>query len=1506
MTLRRHPRSKPCLRQRRLTLEALEPRQVLAANVLITEFVASNGASLLDGDGKDSDWIELYNPTSAAVSLAGWHLTDEATNLDKWTFPEIPQSVLDPGEFLIVFASGQLVETYVDPAGYMHTDFALSSDGEYLALTDPTDTIVHEYTPQFPAQRRDVSYGVLENIATLELVGPTTGTRAFVPTTGALDAPSADAPPAWTLPGFNDAGWQSTTAGPGVGYDSGDEPVPNIPNGVLLPEGLVGSDFTDPDENGVPNGTIFAGGFPGSPAGEEPDKGLDNTTSSKWLAFEPTGTYYGFRFAGGVKQIVSAYTLTSANDAADRDPYSWTLSGSNDGVNYTVIDTRNAQTFASRFETRLYQFNNSTAYEYYKFDIKTRYGVTGTNQPVAVQVAEFELLSNGQVDYTPHIDLSVAAAWNAARTSVYQRVAFNVTDPAALATLRLDLQYDDGFVAYLNGKRVAAAAAPVLPNYQSNASSQRTDAESLVPVSFNLTPYLGDLVAGENVLAIHVLNHTDDSPDLLSTPRLVATELLDATLSKVFMTQPTPGTPNVAGFAGMVSDPVFSVERGFYNAPFSVTITSATPGAAVYYTTNGSDPAPGSGTLYTGPINVSATSTIRAQAYYAGYIASLPTTNTYLFVNDIVRQNAAATLAKGFPASWGSVAPDYGMDPDVIGNFNASGAPTGGDRFGGVYAATIKNDLQAIPTMSIVMDINDLFGPNGIYTNSLASGEAWERATSVELINPDGTPGFQIEAGIRMHGGAFRNHSLSKKHSMRLVFKGIYDGNTKLDYPLFGDDAATSFDTLVLRMDSNDGYAWDAAGNRAQYARDEFGRRTQEDLGQVSSHGTRVHLYINGVYWGIYNPVERPDDSFSATYYGGDKDDWDALNTGTVNSGSIDAWNTLVSLSQAVSTAANEAARTAAYMRVLGLNSNGTDNPTFDAYLDAANYVDYLMVNFFTGNNDWPQRNWWASRQRGPESTGFKFHMWDAEWTLDLNADVNINRLGVSTLVAQPYANLKNSLEFRTLFSDRVHRAFFNNGPMSLASNAARYQEITSEIAQAIVAESARWGDMHSPTPYVKSQWQSEITDVLNWLNARNGVFLTQLRAAGLYSSVIAPTFSQHGGEVPPGYFLAVTAPAGTIWYTLDGSDPRMIGGAVQPGAIQYTGPIQIPAGLTLKARVLSGGVWSALNEAVFTTASAPNASNLRISEIHYNPAAQGALADEQDLEFIELFNPSGQPVSLAGVEIRHFISDPYEFAGDQTLGAGQRLIVARNPAVFQSVYGSGVNIAPTGYGDGNLGNSGERIALVAPGELVIQDFNFDDGGGWPAAADGQGQSLELINPLADPTSPADWRASFYRGGSPGTEGSPPAVAGDFDGDGDADGNDFLRWQRGLGTPQLHASAAQGDADGDRDVDAADLALWRGNFGAAEAVRLSDEDAGIDAVALAHALERPAASQRASRPGRRPAFTPAPAAAPGPITDRFVLQRRLDVTNEPANYDDAATEAVDQAFEQLASFALGS
>ncbi len=131
------------------------------ANPVISEFMASNSRTLADEDGTYSDWIEIHNPTAAALDLGGWYLTDNAGMLTKWKFPAV---TVPAGGYLVVFASGK--DRTVRPTA-LHTNFALSASGEYLALVQPDGvTVAHEFAPAYPAQTADVSYGLVNNGST--------------------------------------------------------------------------------------------------------------------------------------------------------------------------------------------------------------------------------------------------------------------------------------------------------------------------------------------------------------------------------------------------------------------------------------------------------------------------------------------------------------------------------------------------------------------------------------------------------------------------------------------------------------------------------------------------------------------------------------------------------------------------------------------------------------------------------------------------------------------------------------------------------------------------------------------------------------------------------------------------------------------------------------------------------------------------------------------------------------------------------------------------------------------------------------------------------------------------------------------------------------------------------------------------------------------------------------------------------------------------------------------
>ena len=171
---------------------------------MISEFMAVNTRTLADEDRDFSDWIEIWNAGEQAISLGGWHLTDDARDLTKWTFPA--GVVIEPNGFLIVFASGK---DRRDPLHPLHTNFKLGGDGEYLALLAADGvTVMHEYSPQYPQQISDVSYGLMRHTAVMVPEGATASYR--VPSV-------ADAAADWTSPTFNDTGWDKARTGLGFG-----------------------------------------------------------------------------------------------------------------------------------------------------------------------------------------------------------------------------------------------------------------------------------------------------------------------------------------------------------------------------------------------------------------------------------------------------------------------------------------------------------------------------------------------------------------------------------------------------------------------------------------------------------------------------------------------------------------------------------------------------------------------------------------------------------------------------------------------------------------------------------------------------------------------------------------------------------------------------------------------------------------------------------------------------------------------------------------------------------------------------------------------------------------------------------------------------------------------------------------------------------------------------------------------------------------------------------------
>jgi len=600
-----------------------------------------------------------------------------------------------------------------------------------------------------------------------------------------------------------------------------------------------------------------------------------------------------------------------------------------------------------------------------------------------------------------------------------------------------------------------------------------------------------------------------------------------------FFSSPSPATENIGVYQGFVTDVEFSHERGFYYTVFSLTLATETEDAIIYYSIDGSEPytanARGSSTgiAYTGPISISSTTCLRAIAIKTGWKPSNMDTQTYLFLDDVIRQDG-----DDFPNTWGHAGADYQMDPDVVND--------------PAYSNKIKDDLKAVPTISLVMPVDDWFNSSsdpaigGIYANPRWEDnyrELAERSVSVEFFDPATEQQFQLQAGVRIAGGSSTNPWKMDKLSMRLKFTDLY-GATKLRFPVFGDQATDEFDTLVLdaRMNNSWAYGGGVGVNRpgmgqrdlAQYTRDQFVSDIQNATGGYGPYGRHVHLYLNGLYWGLYWLHERPDEHFAAAYFGGEDEDYDVLkhNAGQVINGSGTDYNRMFNLANS------------------GLISD-QQYESIQQYLDVPNLIDYLITNYYVGNTDWAHQNWYATCSRVDPDGRWRYHSWDAEHSMEGLSDNSTGRNNSGGPTRLHY-RLTDNAEYRMLFADHVHRHFFNDGVLTPEGATILYQIRLDDVDRAVVGESARWGDNHRSRPYTRDvEWVRE----RDWLNheyfpQRNTIVLNQFKSRGWYPNVDAPVFGingayQHGGQISEDDLLSITASTGTIWYTLDGSDPR-------------------------------------------------------------------------------------------------------------------------------------------------------------------------------------------------------------------------------------------------------------------------------------------------------------------------------------------------------------------------------
>ncbi len=994
--------------------------------VILSEVVSSNRDSLEDGDGGSPDWIELYNASGAAVDLAGWSLSDDAGDPGAWAFPALTMA---PGAFLVVLASGRGED---GPEGEIHTDFALSAGGEDLLLSCPSglaDSL------ELPTLGEDIAFGRSQAVVQRALLQP--GDAALL---------QVDPPEGWTAPDLDDSTWIPVVLGVGFdGLGSDGEPT----NVALLASTEQSSDGYSRTGAQAVDGEL-------STFSHTADGDLE-----PWWQADLAGHW-----------SVSSVRLHNRLDCCPERLYNVTVS---------LLDSDGETLWAS-------EVLNPTAEGASPADPGdllevippepvvaaavrvSKQAVNGAGSSEWMSLAEVEVLGVQASPYTAAIatDLEALMRGVSARAGLRVAVSLPTTIPDRAV---LSVAYDDGFGLWLDG---APLASGTLGDGVASAehSGDTSDTFTMDPAAF---------AGSEALLAFELQNIAADDDDLLLAPTITLEWIESGDLA--YFSEPTPGEPNGAGWDGIVEAPSADVGRGLFDQPFQLELSCSTPGATIIYTTDGKAPEPGAGVevppasqgeTASTTISIDTTTVLRAAAFRDGWGDSSMVAHSYLFPADIIRQPAAPP---GLPTTWdgmsqAAIAADYEMDPEVVED--------------PAYTDDLLAGLRAIPTLSIVMDPDDLWSAeDGIYIHTQQRGDAWERTASIEIIEPDGTS-FQTHTGLRVHGYGWRAHSNTKKHSFRMEFSPEH-GPRKLDYPLFPDAPIDSFDSIVLRSQGSRGWQDFRDPEQSQYLRDAFARDTARDMGKVDGHGRHLHLYLNGLYWGLYQAVERPDAGFGEAYFGGDDEDYDAINRRTTTNEAIDG--TLD-----------------AYNELLALADQDVSDPAvweaIQAVLDPDDLIDYMLIHQYTVNRDGPccfsHNNMRGVRNR--DGGLWRWFVWDMEYSIwDASDDTNID-IDVSGSISHVYARLRLNDEFRARYAERAAMHLGEGGALTVEACTARWEERSAEIEDAIVAESARWGDTDREPPYTRDvEWMDERTRLLEeFFPYRSAYLEQQLIEAGL------------------------------------------------------------------------------------------------------------------------------------------------------------------------------------------------------------------------------------------------------------------------------------------------------------------------------------------------------------------------------------------------------------------------
>lgn len=611
-------------------------------------------------------------------------------------------------------------------------------------------------------------------------------------------------------------------------------------------------------------------------------------------------------------------------------------------------------------------------------------------------------------------------------------------------------------------------------------------------------------------------------------------------------------------------------------------------------------------------------------------------------------------------------------------------------------------DPLEVRSLYLTVDSGDW---SSVVNDQPEEGQSASQTRASAMFNGEGEAPIQVE--IRRKGATdpvLTAGGLTKV-SLKIDFNAIVPGQTwngvrKLSLEIGGEGGplGEGFAWQIHRMAAEAGYYKYDAANAAW-----------------------VKLYVNGNFHGVYTSTEQRDEEFmkNRDIYS-ETGTWlykvdgsTGLETGIGNSPTFDHLNF------------------APFVK-----SKGNTPPAPDLEIDLPQWIDMESMltlgacNAYVENADElfknNGKNSFAVDFLPPNERLRQYYPWDLDSSIKQGTDTVFG-------IANP---IFDEPWFQRVYQHTLREMI--EGPLS----AAKVHPFIDDLASVLGPELAS-------DPFISSG-TSSVTALKNWITTRNASVLGQLTLP----YVARPTFNHPGGEVVSGFSLAMNAPEGAIYYTTDGSDPRLPGGSVSGSAALYAGPVAISSNTNIVARTLSAGNWSGLSSKVaFQIAS--YGTDLRITEIMYHPKDPnpGDTIDPEEYEFIELQNTGAGPLDLSGF---YFDGFNYLFPPGSIVASGDFVVLVRNSSAFTAEY---PGVTPDGVYLGGLKNGGEKIRLHNANGTAVISVDYNDDPPWVISPDGMGYSLVNRNLDGDPDDAANWSASSAPGGSPGAADPTPGYS---------------------------------------------------------------------------------------------------------------------------------------------------